>query len=206
MELHRGAYLVRRRLVVTTPAVVAFVGLGLLGMEDIGDPPWLSVGLGMALSAVFLEPYFAGPRSALVNGATAALAVLSTSRGAIETIWWTALAAMVSIAVLGLAASVTHAGNLNRVTKAISSRLGRAPVVGGSVLLLCVLIASSEEGKNFQWLFLGSAILVAAVSTDWVRLLAITRQSTLAATAVAAVGPRMMLLADSRLSIRLGMC
>ena len=197
MELHRGAYLVRRRLVVTTPAVVAFVGLGLLGLDDIGDPPWLSVGLGMALSAVFLEPYFAGPRSALVNGAAAALAVLSTSRGGIETIWWTALAAMVSIAVLGLAASVTHAGNLNRVTKAISSRLGRAPVVGGSVLLLCVLIASSEEGENFQWLFLGSAILVAAVSTDWVRLLAITRQSTLAATAVAAVGPRMMLLADS---------
>ncbi len=197
MELHRGAYLVRRRLLVATPAVVAFVCLGLIGVEGIGDPPWLSVGLGMALSAVFLEPYFAGPRSALVNGAAAALAVLSTSRGNIEAIWWMALAAMVSIAVLGLAASVSHAGTFNRMAKAISSRLGRASVVGGSVLLLCVLVASSENGNDFQWLFLGSVILVAAVSTDWVRLLSVSRKSVAAATAVAAIGPRMMLLADS---------
>lgn len=197
MELHRGAYLVRRRLLVATPAVVAFVCLGLIGVDGIGDPPWLSVGIGMALSAVFLEPYFAGPRSALVNGAAAALAVLSTSRGDIEAIWWMALAAMASIALLGLAASVTHAGTLNRIAKAISSRLGRASVVGGSVLLLCVLVASSEEGNDFQWLFLGSAILVAAISTDWVRLLSVGRQSVAAATAVAAIGPRMMLLAES---------
>lgn len=197
MELHKGAYLVRRRLIVATPAVVAFISLGLAGVDGIGDPPWLSVGVGMALSAVFLEPYFAGPRSALVNGAAAALAVLSTSRGDIEAIWWTALAAMVSIAVLGLAASVTSAGTLNRITKAISARLGRAAVVGGSLLLLCVLIASSKNGNDFQWLFLGSAILVAAISTDWVRLLVIPTQSTAFATAVAAIGPRMMLLADS---------
>jgi Helicase HerA, central domain len=196
MELHKGAYLVRRRLIVATPAVVVFICLGLAGVEGIGNPPWLSVGLGMALSAVFLEPYFAGPRSALVNGAAAALAILSTSRGDIEVIWWAALAAMICVAGLGLVASVTPVGRLNRITKAVSSRLGRAPVVGGSILLLCVLIASSDKNNDFQWLFLGSAILVAAISADWVRLLAFPRQST-AATAVAAIGPRMMLVADS---------
>jgi hypothetical protein len=45
MELHRGAYLVRRRLVVTTPAVVAFVGLGLL--EAVSKP----LGGGLEIAA-----------------------------------------------------------------------------------------------------------------------------------------------------------
>lgn len=197
MELHKGAYLVRRRLIVATPAVIVFVCLGLVGVEDIGNPPWLSVGLGMALSAVFLEPYFAGPRSALVNGAAAALAILSTSQGEISALWWVALAGMLCIAALGLTASVTHSGSLNRVSKAIVSRLGRAPVVGGTALLLCVLVAASNEQNNFQWLFLGSIILVAAISTDWMRLLSATRKSAESSLAVAAIGPRMLLVAES---------
>jgi Helicase HerA, central domain len=197
MDLHKGAYLVRRRLIVATPAVIIFVCLGLVGVEDLGNPPWLSVGLGMALSAVFLEPYFAGPRSALVNGAAAALAILSMSRGDINALWWVALAAMFCIAGLGLTASVTHSGPLNRISKAISSRLGRASVVGGSVLLLCVLISASDERNDYQWLFLGSVILVAAISTDWMRLLSTSRQPTGAGIAVAAIGPRMLLVADT---------
>jgi hypothetical protein len=197
VELHKGAYLVRRRLVVATPAAVIFVVLGLVGTDNVGNPPWLSVGLGMALSAVFLEPYFAGPRSAVVNGAAAALAILSTPKGEIETLWWISLVALVVIAVLGLVASVTHHGSINRVCKGISARLGRAPVVGGSLLLLCVLISAADTNNGFQWLFVGSAILVAAISTDWMRLLSATRRLPVAATAVSAVGPRMLLVADT---------
>lgn len=197
MELHKGAYLVRRRLLVATPAAIIFVALGLIGTDGIGNPPWLSVGLGMALSAVFLEPYFAGPRSALANGAAAALAILSTPRGEIETLWWISLVGMGCIATLGLIASVTHRGSVNRISKGISSRLGRAPVVGGSLLLLCVLIAAADTHDGFQWLFVGSAILVAAISTDWMRLLSATRRLPVAATAVSAVGPRMLLVADT---------
>lgn len=182
---------------MATPAAIIFVVLGLIGTDDIGNPPWLSVGLGMALSAVFLEPYFAGPRSALVNGAAAGLAILNTPKGEIETLWWISLVALVCIAVLGLIASVTHRGSINRICKGISSRLGRAPVVGGSLLLLCVLISAADTHDSFQWLFVGSAILVAAISTDWMRLLSATRQLPVAATAVSAVGPRMLLVADT---------
>ncbi len=182
---------------MATPAAIIFVVLGLLGTDGIGNPPWLSVGIGMALSAVFLEPYFAGPRSALVNGAAAALAILSTPKGEIETLWWISLVALVCIAILGLVASVTHRGSVNRICKGISSRLGRAPVVGGSVLLLCVLISAADARDGFQWLFVGSAILVAAISTDWMRLLAATRRLPVAATAVSAIGPRMLLVADT---------
>ncbi|MDQ3724651.1 MAG: DUF87 domain-containing protein [Actinomycetota bacterium] len=197
MDLHKGTYLVRRRLIAAVPAILVFVCLGLIGADDVGNPPWLSVGLGMALSAVFLEPYFAGPRSAVVNGAAAALAVLSAPKGDISLLWWVALAAMASIAVLGLIASITSTGTLNRVSKGIASKLGRAPVAGGSILLLCILLSAGDNGDDFEWLFLGSLVLVAAVAVDWVRLLSTTRRPASAGTAVAAIGPRMMLIADS---------
>ncbi|HYI79530.1 MAG TPA: DUF87 domain-containing protein [Thermoleophilaceae bacterium] len=174
-----------------------FVTLGLIGTDTIGDPPWLSVGIGMALSATFMEPYFAGPRAAVVNGAAGALAVQSTARAPVETLWWILLIFFLIVALAGLAASITPPGATNRVTKNFASRFGSATIVGGTVLLLCVLVNAEQDKGNFELLLIGSGVLVAAISVDWVRIFSAVRSASTAATAVAAIGPRMLLVAGA---------
>jgi len=204
MDLHKGTFLVRRRLIAVIPGLAAFVLLGLAGTDTIGDPPWLSVGIGMALSATFVEPYFAGPRAAVVNGAAGALAVQSTARAPVETLWWILLLFLVLVALAGVTASITPAGAANRVSKNFASRFGRASVVGGTVLLLCVLVNAEQDRGHFELLLIGSGVLVATVAADWVRIFATVRKASSAATAIAAVGPRMLLVSGVSADIGAG--
>lgn len=169
--------------------------LGLIGGAD-DSQPWLFVGIGMALSATFLEPYFSTPRAATVNAVGGIAACVSADVGDIQALWAGLVAFLVLVFLAGAVAAVTPDGRPNSACSQFARRFGHAVLVGGSVLLLIVLTEAREGSDSFELLAVGSALLIATISFDWADLWSRVRNRSLA-TAVSAVGPRMLLLAGT---------
>jgi hypothetical protein len=187
---------VRRRLLAAMPGTIAFVVLGLIGgAED--SQPWLFVGVGMALSATFLEPYFSTPRAATVNAVGGIAACVSADAGDIQPLWTGLIAFLVVVFLAGALAAVTPDGRLNSACSQFARRFGHAVLVGGSVLLLVVLAEAREGSDSFELLAVGSALLVMTISFDWVDLWSRVVRNRSLVTAVSAEGPKMLLLAGA---------
>lgn len=191
---------VRRRL---APAGIGFIGftlLGGLGSAHFWSESWFYIGLGTVLSAVFVEPYFAKPQDAIVNSAGGIGAVASVETDPITGLWLAFLAVLILILVAGATAAIA-AGDRDRTVKwaafRLATRPGRASVVGPSALSLVVLTRAANGEEGFQLLAAATAVLALSVAVDWHALaMRVSRQREVATT-VAAVGPRMLLIAAS---------
>jgi hypothetical protein len=196
--------LVRRRLFAAAIGLAIFVVLGLVGTTDAWRQPWLFVGLGIALSATFLEPYFSTPRAAVVNSLGGIAACVGADTGSIEDLWLGLAIFFGVVLVTGAIASTTPEGRLNAVTRQVASRFGHAVTVGAAVLAL-IIITDAELGQaGYQELAVGSAVLIASVSFDWFGVWSRLTGAQITATAVSATGPKMVLLAGSPVELQEG--
>jgi hypothetical protein len=196
--------MVRRRLYSAVPGLIAFVVLGLIATDVDLTRPWLSVGIGMALSATVVEPYFAGPRAAVINGAAGVIALIESPSEPVVTMWWILLAAVAAVAIAGLIATVTSDGALNQIAKAFASQFGRATVIGTSVLFLMVLNDAASGLDRFELLLVATLVLTGSLAIDWSRLLSSVTNAPQTAAAIAAVGPRMLLVAGAPATFEAG--
>jgi hypothetical protein len=194
---------VRRRLLASIAGTSIFVALGLIGGAE-GNQPWLFVGIGMALSATFLEPYFSTPRAATVNAVGGIAACAGADVGEIQGLWIGLIVFLVIVFLTGAIAAITPDGRLNSACGQFARRFGHAVIVGGSVLLLIVLTEAQQGNEGFELLAAGSAALVVAISFDWVDLWSRVIKNASMATAVSAVGPRMLLLSGSSIALTEG--
>ncbi len=187
--------LVRRRLRSAFAGLVAFLVFGAFDHWPFWGDTWFFVGLGVFLSATFVEPFFSRPQDAIVNAVGGLGAYLSVDRGSIESLWTAFLAVMLVLAAAGMYASLAVEGRAKLVAFRVSSSLGRAVVVGAGALLLIVLSEAASGEEGFEWLAAGSVALVVATGVEWDRMISGLRRTDRLATAVAAIGPKMLLVA-----------
>lgn len=186
---------VRSRAVGGLVGFIAFVAIASAFEARFWSAWWFYVGLGMTISAVFLEPFFHRPQDAIVNGAGAVGAFWAAGRSDAELLWGLFAAAAVAVMVAGISAA-TLPDRLKR-TKAVAYRfattLGKAVLLGGSALVLAG-IANLESGG--QYLVIATLTLVGALVIRWTDLIALfgDRGQEAFATAVTAFGPRMLLV------------
>jgi hypothetical protein len=174
-----------------------FVALGAIDDGRFWSETWFFAGLGVFLSATFVEPFFSRPQDAIVNAVGGITIFVGAQRDPIEGLWLTFVAAMVVLVVAGVWASLTieGSGRLKWPAFRVASALGRANIVGTTALLLIVLTEAANGEQGFEWLAAGTGVLMAALGINWAGVLGGTRRTIGAATAVAAVGPRMLLVA-----------
>jgi hypothetical protein len=186
---------VRRRLPPALIGFALFVGLGAFDDSHVWSQAWFFIGLGLFLSATFVEPFFSRPQDSIVNAAGGIGAFVGVERSPIEGLWFAYLACMIVILLCGLAATVMSdaAGLPKWASFRIASRFGRASVIGTAALLLVVLQEAAAKEAGFEYLAAGTAFLVAGVAVDWPSILSRVRQRAESASAVAAIGPRMLL-------------
>jgi hypothetical protein len=189
---------VRRRLLPAGIGFLAFAVLGGLGSDHFWSESWFYIGLGTVLSATFVEPFFAKPQDAIVNSAGGIGAVASVETAPITELWLAFLAVLILILVAGATAAIA-AGDRDRTVKwaafRLATRLGRAGVIGPSALSLVVLTRAAKGEGDFQLLAAATAILAVAVAVDWYALVVRFSRRREVATTVAAIGPRMLLVA-----------
>lgn len=194
MDTHEARFRVRRRLLSAVPGTAVFIALGLLGVSDTWHQPWLFVGVGMALSATFLEPYFSTPRAATVNSVGGIAACIAANTQGVTELWLALIAFLTIIFLSGATASITDDGRINDIARRLAGRFGHAVPIGTVVLLLIMLTEAQQGRSDFKMLALATAILVASISFEWADLWSNVRRASGTATAIAAVGPRMILI------------
>lgn len=188
---------VRRRLAAASIGFGAFCALGFAGSSEPWSEQqvWFVVGLGIALSFTFVEPYFATPGATVVNALGALGASLSVSTDPVGGLWFTFQAFSALVLVAGIAGSLTRDGRLNAVASQFATRFGRAASLGAGLLLLIVLTQAAAGTDGFEYLALGTGALILAISFDWTVLWRRVIGKADGAVAVGAVGPRMLLVA-----------
>jgi len=190
---------VRRRLLPAGIGFLLFAILGGLGSPHFWNESWFYIGLGTALSATFVEPYFAKPQDAIVNSAGGIGAVASVETDPVTGLWLAFLATLVLIFVAGATAAIAT-GDRDRTIKwaafRLATRLGRASVIGPVALSLVVLTRAASGENGFQLLAAATVVLALAVAIDWHGLKVRFSHRREAATVVAAIGPRMLLVAS----------
>lgn len=186
------------------PGFALFLFLGLVGTDDSFRQPWLFVGLGTVLSATFLEPYFSTPRAAVVNAAGALAASVSAKTGSLDGLWLALQLALGLILVSGIVATIGPDGKLSQVTRQLAVRFGHAMPVGTSVLGLIILTEAQLGQPGYQELTIGTAVLVASISLDWVEMWKRATGAKDTGLALGAIGPRMILLSDTRSTLSPG--
>jgi hypothetical protein len=194
MDAHPARANVRRRLAAGLPGFAIFLVLGLAGTDDTWQQPWLFVGFGLMLSVTFVEPFFSTPRAAVLNAAGGIAAAIGADHGHLEGLWYGLLGLMVLVFLAAVVASTTADSKLNSACRQFASRFGSAVVIGGTVLFLIALTDAQLGRDGFQALTVGSVVLLAAVSFDWLGLWRSFIGGNEAATAIAAIGPRMLLV------------
>lgn len=194
--------LARRRLVPAALGFAVFVALGALDTSHFWREPWFFIGLATALSATFAEPYFTRPQDAILNGSAAIGAFFAVTRDPIESLWFVYLAVAAAVLATGLFATLTvqGPGAGKWLAYRVSSRLGRAVVLGCTALLLVTLTEAATGSDSFEYLALGVGVFALALAIDWHQILRRTIARPGPAVAINALGPRRLELVsmDSR--------
>jgi Helicase HerA, central domain len=188
---------VRQRLLPAGVGFAAFTVLGALGSSEFWTQPWFFVGLGTAVSATFVEPYFAKPQDAIVNSAGGIGAVAGVETSPVDGLWLMTLFGLIIIALAGITAAISsgeRGATLKWASFRLASRVGRAAVIGPLLLILIVITAAAHDEDGFQLLAAATVVLTLAVAIDWHTVLTRISRRHEAASTVAAIGPRLLLV------------
>lgn len=173
----------------------------LLGLQagGAGWPPpwWLVVGAVMVVATVFVEPFFTRPQDAIANAVAGLGAYASADRQEVDALWTGLLGLMVVLLIAGVASAVAISeGRLKWIANRISMTLGRAVLVGGFALSLEVVGRAARGDQHFQFLGLGTAVLLLAVGVDWGRVLNVIRRGrvSLPSSIASVIGPSALLI------------
>ena len=187
----------RQRLVPALIGFVAFTILGAIGFPHFWSESWFFIGLGTAVSATFVEPYFAKPQDAIVNSAGGMGAIASVETSPVGGLWTAALIAFIIVFLGGVTAAIASGdrdATLKWVSFRLASRLGRAAVIGPLLLFLVVLTQAAGGEDGFQLLAAASSVLTLALAIDWHSVLTRISRRREAASTIAAMGPRLLLV------------
>lgn len=204
MRLSSTPLLVRRRLIPAAVGFAIFACLGLVATDDTWAQPWFFVGLALVVSTTFLEPYFGNARAAIGNAAAGVGACAGAEPGGIQELWIALVIFLCVVALSGMIAASTGANPVNAVARQFAARFGRASVIGGAILFLIVLTEAERGSQGIELLTAASAIVVASVSFDWAALASRLTRRQETATALAAIGPGMLLVAAASRVFRAG--
>jgi hypothetical protein len=198
---------VRRRLLPALAGVAVFLVLGRLSDPAFFHTVPFAVGLGTAVSATFLEPFFARPQDALMNGAGALIAYLAIDRGPNHSLWTAFLIFDIALLASGLLATTMRDDNAPPKWdgRSFASTFGRAVIVGPAFLAVVMLNEAAAGATHVARLVVAVATLSASLAAPWRRIMGrLARGEADSATAVAAIGPRMLLAAAGGGFLRIG--
>jgi hypothetical protein len=121
------------------------------------------------VSATFAEPYFSRPQDAVVNAAGATGVFFAVQREPVEFLWIVLLVCAAGVFFAGVVATILPDGPsfLKWLAFRLSSKIGRAVVLGSTSLLLVTLTKAAAEENRFEYLATATAILAASLSIDW---------------------------------------
>jgi Helicase HerA, central domain len=198
--------LVRHRLVSGLIGLVLFTCLGAIAQPAFWEETWFYIGFGLFLSATFVEPHFARPQDAVVNASGGVIAYLTSVHDPVELLWLAFLFSSVCILLAALVATLTPDGFglLKWASFRLSSKFGRATVIGGAALALVVLTEAAAGEDNFEYLAFGTTALLMATAVDWRALLGRVRRVPVGAHAIGALGPRVLLVVSESLDLPVG--
>jgi hypothetical protein len=192
-------------LIGAVPGTLVFVVLGYLYSHQVFAQTWFYIGVGTVISAVFLEPYFASPQSAVGNGVATMAAVVASTRSPVNLLWWILFGIAGTLAASGaFAAAASESSRAKQHAFQLASRGGRALVLGAAALVLSVLTAGESRTPRVELFALAVAALLASIAGDWPRIWLRSVRQVETATVVAAVGPRMLLVAAPSHDLKIG--
>src|SRR2546421_9336191 len=201
----------RQRAVPALIGLVAFTLFGLGVDHRFWTDWWVYVGLGTAISSVFVEPFFVRPQDAIVNAVAAWGAWASADRAGDQVLWSCFVAFATSVFVAALVATLTRddvgrrASQIKSLANQYAIRLGRAVVIGSLALGLEVLRVARMPGDDFVYMALATAALMLALVPNWSRIVRSLGDHPLdRPTVVAALGPRLILLQGTTGVLRVG--
>lgn len=183
-------------------AVLAFIALlaaDLYAANGLEFGWWLWVGVGTLISASLIEPHFTDSRTALANSVAAIGAAIGADRAGVGPLWAVFIGLAALVTVSSIVALVVAPSRAQATARWISSRFGRARLLGFSALLIEVVRVSSVDLADAVILLLGLAIAIAVSSLDWYRLLAgLPGMTGALATVEVATEPNLLLIATDR--------
>ena len=179
--------------------VVGILVVGLAASQV--DPPfyttwWFFIATTTAVSATLIEPHYTAPRSAIVNSLIPTGAMFFADRAGVEDLW----IALLLIAVVVFVVSTVLVADLGRALTPtfswVSSRLGRASLLGGAPLFIESVRLSSVSQSDGVWLLAATAVFLAVTSLDWPKVLLPSRLRSKFAVLEAAVSPSLLLFSS----------
>jgi hypothetical protein len=198
---------VRRRLPAAAVGLLGFIILGRWFDPRFFETVTFGIGVGIVLSATFLEPFFTRPQDALVNSAAGVVAFIGISKSPETSLWLAFVVFLVAVffAALTAVVIVDDANTVKWFGRRISAIFGRAVVVGPTALVLDALNRAARGEHHLGRFVAATAILTASVAVNWGRLVRnVVSPGLETAVAIAAVGPRMLLASATHGSLEPG--
>lgn len=187
---------VRGRMPAAIVGLGIFIALGRWFDPDFFHTVTFGIGVATAVSATFLEPFFTRPQDALLNGAAGVVAYIAMPKSPEDSLWAGYLSFLVLLLFAALVATVIRddSNPVKWLGRRFASTFGRAVVVGPTALVLDALTRASRGEDRLALFVAAIGLLTASVAVNWARLLRrVVTPGLETATAIAAVGPRMLL-------------
>lgn len=199
----------RRRAVPALAGLIVFVVLGRAADIAFYREWWFFVGLGTALSATFVEPFFSRPQDGLINGLGGLGAFFSANHRGVEPLWDSYGVACGIVVLASLVAMLlptpSPRARLKWLANRVASRMGRAHLIGFAALLIELLSRADSGVEDWQFLAFGSAALLLALAVNWHLLLVnVSGRTAVVSEAAAALGPHLLLVSGGDGSLPLG--
>lgn len=184
------------RAVANLPGLVVYVACALAVGESSFVSWWFFVGLGICVSAVFIEHHFATPQGAVVNSVACLGAYLSAERSPVNTLWTLYLILLLSTLVAGLLATLPFEGRIKLLLLSWATTFGRIRILGGLALLIELSRRVNVDDEHTLLFGLGTCALLVSVSGRWDRALASGKRRSSPSFLADAIGPSQLLLSE----------
>jgi hypothetical protein len=186
---------VHARFVAGTVGLVAFTVLGHESDSTFSSEWWYWVGVGTAVGAVFIEPYFTKPQDAIYNSLGGLVAWLTAARNEMAPLWTAFGIVWAFTLVAGVLAALWNGdGRFKRLMFRSSSLLGRTKNVGLTSLGVAAASVATTDVDSSAWLVAASLALLVGLSDPVVEILSSTLPTSKSASLIDAFGPGLVLV------------
>lgn len=178
--------------------LLLLVGLWVIFGRVEGTIFWpLSVGL--ALPALFSEPFFTGPRAALATAMAQVASYFSSDYSTQTGLWRLLIITSVVVAACAILTMLRqqHSG---QIFHWVATRLGRAIVLGSIVSVILVLQVAQQDPSNVTATAALILVIYLVIFLDWAKLtLSPTKVSKESAYVTALIAPNQLLISTYRI-------
>ncbi|HET7388106.1 MAG TPA: DUF87 domain-containing protein [Nocardioidaceae bacterium] len=155
---------------------------------------WFFIGLGIYVSAVFVEHHFTTPQDAVVNSVASLGAYLSAERAEVQTSWSIYLVFAISTLVASILATLPFEGRVKAFVLNWATTFGKIKVLGGLALLIEFSRRVAVHDEHTLVFGLGALALLVSVAGRWHRVLGTRKRPSAPSALSDAIGPSQLLL------------